>query len=113
MMPFTRPKLARGVPGSMGGFDASLARWFEAAEADATQPAPRRRVESVMGRILIFTGLALMTAGFLWPWLSKLGLGRLPGDIRIEFEGGGLYFPLVTCLILSILVSLALWFLRR
>jgi hypothetical protein len=66
-----------------------------------------------MGRVLIFTGLALMAAGFLWPWLSKLGLGRLPGDIRIEFEGGGFYFPLVTCLILSVAVSVVLWLLRR
>jgi hypothetical protein len=66
-----------------------------------------------MGRILIFTGLALMVVGFLWPWLSRLGFGRLPGDIRIELEGGGFYFPLVTCLLLSIVISLLLWLLRR
>jgi hypothetical protein len=66
-----------------------------------------------MGRILIFTGLALMVVGFLWPWLSRLGFGRLPGDIRIEFEGGGFYFPLVTCLLLSIVIFLLLWLLRR
>ena len=43
----------------------------------------------------------------------KLGLGRLPGDIRIETEGGGFYLPIVTCLIISALLSLVLWFLRR
>jgi len=40
-------------------------------------------------------------------------LGRLPGDIRIETESGGIYFPIVTCLIISIVLSLLLWFLRR
>jgi Protein of unknown function (DUF2905) len=66
-----------------------------------------------MQRILMFAGLALIAAGLLWPWLSRLGLGRLPGDIRLEFEGGGFYFPVVTCLILSIVLTLVLWFLRR
>jgi DUF2905 family protein len=66
-----------------------------------------------MQRVLIFAGLALVAAGLLWPWLSKLGFGRLPGDIRIEFEGGGFYFPVVTCLILSVILTLVLWFLRR
>ena len=66
-----------------------------------------------MQRVLIVAGLALMAAGVLWPWLSRLGFGRLPGDIRIETEGGGFYFPIVTCVVLSVLVSLVLWFLRR
>jgi len=43
----------------------------------------------------------------------KLGLGRLPGDIRIETESGGFYFPIVTCIVLSAVLSLVLWFLRR
>jgi hypothetical protein len=66
-----------------------------------------------MQRVLIFAGLGLVAAGLLWPWLSRLGFGRLPGDIRIEFEGGGFYFPVVTCLILSVVLTLGLWFLRR
>jgi hypothetical protein len=49
----------------------------------------------------------------LWPWLSKLGLGRLPGDIRIETENGMFYFPIVTCLIISVVLSLILWLFRR
>ena len=66
-----------------------------------------------MQRILIILGVILLAAGLLWPWLSKLGLGRLPGDIRIETAGGGFYFPIVTCLVISIVVSLVLWLLRR
>ncbi|HJS77212.1 MAG TPA: DUF2905 domain-containing protein [Burkholderiales bacterium] len=66
-----------------------------------------------MQRSLIIVGLALAAVGLLWPWLSRLGLGRLPGDIRIETESGGFYFPLMTCLIISVVVSLVLWLIRR
>lgn len=66
-----------------------------------------------MQRALIVIGLVLVAAGFAWPWLSKFGLGRLPGDIRIETENGGFYFPLVTCLVISVVLSLVLWLLRR
>lgn len=66
-----------------------------------------------MQRVLIVVGIALVAAGLLWPWLSKLGLGRLPGDIRIEGEHGGFYFPIVTCLVISIVVSLLFWIFRR
>ena len=54
-----------------------------------------------MQRALIVIGLVLVAAGFAWPWLAKLGLGRLPGDIRIETENGVFYFPLVTCIVLG------------
>jgi DUF2905 family protein len=70
-------------------------------------------VSPFMGRILVVTGVVLIALGLLWPWLSRLGLGRLPGDIRIETEGGGFYFPIVTCLIVSIVLSLVFWFFRR
>jgi hypothetical protein len=66
-----------------------------------------------MQRILIALGVLLVVAGLLWPWLSKLGLGRLPGDIRVETESGGFYFPIVTCLVVSVVLSLILWFFRR
>jgi hypothetical protein len=64
-------------------------------------------------RTLIILGLVIVAAGLAWPWISKLGLGKLPGDIRIEGEGGGFYFPIVTCLVISVVLSLILWFLRR
>jgi hypothetical protein len=66
-----------------------------------------------MQRILIVTGAILLLAGVAWPWLSKLGLGRLPGDIRVESESGGFYFPIVTCLVISAVLSLVVWWLRR
>lgn len=66
-----------------------------------------------MQRALIIVGALLILVGIAWPWLSKLGLGRLPGDIRIETEGGGFYFPVVTCLVISVVLALVLWFLRR
>jgi hypothetical protein len=64
-------------------------------------------------RILIVLGVVLVAAGLLWPWLSKLPFGRLPGDIHIETEGGGFYFPIVTCIVVSIVLSLILWLFRR
>jgi hypothetical protein len=66
-----------------------------------------------MGRWLILFGVLLIVLGVAWPLIAKLGLGRLPGDLRIEREGFSFYFPLTTSLIVSILLTLLLWFLRR
>lgn len=66
-----------------------------------------------MSQFLILLGLVIVVLGLVWPLLSKLGLGRLPGDIVIERENFTLYFPLVTSLIVSVLLSLALWFFNR
>jgi hypothetical protein len=66
-----------------------------------------------MQRTLITIGIAVFITGLLWPWLSKLGLGRLPGDFRIQSGGSVFYFPLATCLIVSVVLSLLLWLLRR
>jgi hypothetical protein len=43
----------------------------------------------------------------------RLPLGRLPGDIRVESASGGFYFPIVTCLVISVIVSLLLWLFRK
>jgi Protein of unknown function (DUF2905) len=66
-----------------------------------------------MGRWLVVLGLILVVAGLLWPWLAKVGLGHLPGDIRIERKGFVFYFPLTSGLIVSALLTLILWILRR
>ncbi|UCH18756.1 MAG: DUF2905 domain-containing protein [Burkholderiales bacterium] len=66
-----------------------------------------------MQRWLIAIGLVLVVAGIAWPWLSKLPLGRLPGDIVIEREGLRVYIPLATGLLISIVVSLLLWWWRK
>jgi hypothetical protein len=66
------------------------------------------------GWVLLVLGLVIAGVGLVWilapsiPWL-----GRLPGDIRTERENFRFYFPLVTCLLLSLLLSLVLWLVRR
>jgi hypothetical protein len=64
-------------------------------------------------RILIVAGIVLLAAGVLWPLLTRLGLGRLPGDIVIERENFRFYFPLVTSILLSIVLSALFWLFRR
>jgi Protein of unknown function (DUF2905) len=66
-----------------------------------------------MARALIVLGLVILAAGLLWPLMSKLGLGRLPGDIAIERGNFRFYFPIVTSLILSAVISLVLWLINR
>ena len=66
-----------------------------------------------MSRTLIVVGLLLLIAGLAWPWLSRLGLFKLPGDIVIEREGFRFYFPITTMIILSVVVSLIVWLLRK
>ena len=66
-----------------------------------------------MIRWLVVIGLVLILVGLLWPFLSKLGLGRLPGDIVIERGNFRFYFPIVTCLIVSVVLSFFLWLLNR
>jgi hypothetical protein len=66
-----------------------------------------------MSRLLIVLGAILVVAGLAWPLLARLGLGRLPGDFRIEREGFTFYFPLTSGLVVSLIVSLILWLLRK
>jgi len=66
-----------------------------------------------MSRWLIALGVILVAAGLLWPFISKLGLGRLPGDIVVQREGFTFYFPLMTGLVVSGIVSIVIWFLRK
>jgi hypothetical protein len=64
-------------------------------------------------KALIVAGLTILVVGLLWPWLSKLPLGRLPGDIVVEREGFRFYLPLTTGILLSLIVSLVIWLFRR
>jgi len=66
-----------------------------------------------MARWLVIFGVLCIVLGLAWPSIEKLGLGRLPGDVHIERDGFHFYFPIVTCLIISAVVSLLLWLLRR
>jgi hypothetical protein len=64
-------------------------------------------------KLLIIFGLVLVAVGILWPLISKLGLGRLPGDIVIERENFRLYVPIMTSLLISAVLSLILWLFNR
>jgi hypothetical protein len=64
-------------------------------------------------RTLIVLGVALVATGLLWPWLRQIGLGRLPGDIAINRPGMQIYFPIVTCLVISVVVTLLFWLFRK
>jgi hypothetical protein len=66
-----------------------------------------------MQRVLLIVGLVLVLAGLAWPWLSKLPWGRLPGDIHIVREGFSFHFPIVTCIVVSVLLSILFSILRR
>lgn len=66
-----------------------------------------------MARLLIGIGIALVIAGILWPWIARLGLGRLPGDIVISRGHTRIYFPIVTSILISLILSLILWLLRK
>jgi hypothetical protein len=72
-----------------------------------------RLADPAMARFLIVLGLGILVVGLLWPYLSRIGLGRLPGDIVIERDNVTLYFPLMTCFLLSLLFSLVLWVVNR
>jgi hypothetical protein len=66
-----------------------------------------------LGRLLIIGGLVIAAVGLLLLLFNRLGLGRLPGDIFIQRENVTFYFPLVTMLIISILLTVILNIFRR
>jgi uncharacterized protein HemY len=66
-----------------------------------------------MARFLIILGVLLVLAGLLWPFLTRLGLGRLPGDIAVRNGDFSFYFPIVTCIIISVVLTLVMWLLNR
>ena len=67
-----------------------------------------------IGKIIIFIGLLLVVIGFVWMVGNKLPfIGKLPGDIAIERKNYGFYFPVTTCIIISIILSFILWFFNK
>ncbi len=67
-----------------------------------------------IGKIIIFIGLLLVVIGFVWMVGSKLPfIGKLPGDIAIERKNYSFYFPVTTCIIISIILSFILWFFNK
>ena len=66
-----------------------------------------------MSRFLITLGVVLVAAGLIWPFLDKAGIGRLPGDFLIERGSFRFYFPLGTSILISLVLTVAHWFLNR
>jgi hypothetical protein len=66
-----------------------------------------------MQRFLIGLGLVILIAGVAWPIMSRIGLGRLSGDIVYQRGGTTFYFPLVTCIIISVILSIVFWLFNR
>ena len=66
-----------------------------------------------MTRLLVTLGVVFIIVGLAWPWLSKLGLGRLPGDIVIERENFRFFFPITTMIVISLALSLIFWLFRK
>lgn len=66
-----------------------------------------------MQKSLIILGIVILAVGLLWPWLGKLPLGRLPGDIVIDRPQLKIYIPVTTMILVSLVVSLILWLLKK
>ena len=66
-----------------------------------------------MQKMLIILGIAILAVGLLWPWLGKLPLGRLPGDIIINRPHLKIYVPVTTMILVSLVASFILWLLRK
>ena len=66
-----------------------------------------------MQRLLIALGVVFLLAGLAWPWLSRIGLGRLPGDINVERDGWSFHFPIVTSVVVSLVLTFLLWIFRK
>ena len=64
-------------------------------------------------KIFIIIGVLFIIVGLLYPFFKDIGLGRLPGDIVIKKENSSFYFPIVTCIIISIVISLILMFFKK
>jgi len=70
-------------------------------------------IRGTMQKTLILLGAALLAVGLLWPWLGKLPIGRLPGDIIIDRPNLKIYFPITTMIIISIIISLVVRFFKK
>lgn len=66
-----------------------------------------------MRTLFIFLGAILLVIGIAWPLITRLGLGRLPGDVVVERGNFRFYFPIVTSLLISAIITLVAWLFRR
>ena len=66
-----------------------------------------------MNKNIIYIGILIVVIGLLWPWITKLPLGKLPGDIAIKKEGFQFYFPITTMIVISIVISVVIWLFKK
>lgn len=66
-----------------------------------------------MNRALIWAGVIGICIGVGWPWIKQIPFGRLPGDITITREHFRFYFPVMSSLLLSVVISVLIWFFRK
>jgi uncharacterized membrane-anchored protein len=66
-----------------------------------------------MQRILIIIGIVLIAMGLGWRWLARIPFGRLPGDINIARDGFSFHFPIVTCIVISVVLTILIWLFKR
>ena len=66
-----------------------------------------------MQKVLIIVGIAIVLIGIGWPWLSKLPLGRLPGDIVVDRDNFRFYLPITTMILVSLVLSALFWLFRK
>lgn len=66
-----------------------------------------------MQKALILIGVTIAVIGIFWPWIIKLPIGRLPGDIIIDRPGLKVYIPITTMILASVILSLIMWILRK
>jgi hypothetical protein len=69
-------------------------------------------METSVGKLLIAVGLGVVVLGLVVLAGGRLGLGRLPGDVVVRGERTSFYFPIVTCVVLSVVLSLLMWLVR-
>ncbi|MCL2789656.1 MAG: DUF2905 domain-containing protein [Desulfobulbus sp.] len=66
-----------------------------------------------MNRTLILLGVGCIAVGVLWPWLRTLPFGRLPGDICIARDNVRFFFPLTSCIVVSVALTVVFWLFRK
>ncbi len=64
-------------------------------------------------KILIISGIAILIIGILWPWVSKLPIGKLPGDIVVDKPNFKMYIPITSMIIISLVISFIIWLIRK
>jgi Protein of unknown function (DUF2905) len=66
-----------------------------------------------MNRLLVIVGVSVVVLGLAWPWVRRVPLFHLPGDIVIDRPGFKFFFPITTTLLISAVISIVAWLVRK